>query len=88
MVDQPNNFPAPLVWFVYFLFSAFTTGSSWTMNLLHSSCCNTSAELLDKSWNGEFAYQTLSMVDTVILPSMVGILCSTGLVGNILIVSL
>ncbi|KAB0355597.1 hypothetical protein FD755_021538 [Muntiacus reevesi] len=48
------------------------------MNLLHSSCCNTSAELLKKSWNGEFAYQTLSMVDTVILPSMVGILCSTG----------
>ena len=58
------------------------------MNLLHSSCCNTSAELLKKSWNGEFAYQTLSMVDTLILPSMVGILCSTGLVGNILIVSL
>ncbi|XP_061284614.1 LOW QUALITY PROTEIN: melanin-concentrating hormone receptor 2 [Bos javanicus] len=51
-----------------------------------TSCCNTSAELLNKSWNGEFAYQTLSMVDTVILPSMVGILCSTGLVGNILIV--
>uniref|UniRef100_A0A8C6DJ06 Melanin-concentrating hormone receptor 2 n=1 Tax=Moschus moschiferus TaxID=68415 RepID=A0A8C6DJ06_MOSMO len=58
------------------------------MNLLHSSCCNTSAELLNKSWNGEFAYQTLSMVDTVILPSMVGILCSTGLVGNILICAL
>ncbi|KAM9676054.1 LOW QUALITY PROTEIN: melanin-concentrating hormone receptor 2 [Dama dama] len=64
-----------------------TTGSSWTTNLLHSSCCNTSAELLNKSWNGE-CYQTLSMVDTVILPSMVGILCSTGLVGNILIVTI
>ncbi|KAB0389665.1 hypothetical protein E2I00_015097, partial [Balaenoptera physalus] len=34
----------------------------------------------------EFAYQTLSMVDTAILPSMVGIICSMGLVGNILIV--
>ncbi|KAM9060743.1 LOW QUALITY PROTEIN: melanin-concentrating hormone receptor 2 [Megaptera novaeangliae] len=56
------------------------------MNSLHSSCCNTSAELLNKSWNPEFAYQTLSMVDTAILPSMVGIICSTGLVGNILIV--
>ncbi|KAJ8784474.1 hypothetical protein J1605_008126 [Eschrichtius robustus] len=56
------------------------------MNSLHSSCCNTSAELLNKSWNPEFAYETLSMVDTAILPSMVGIICSTGLVGNILTV--
>ncbi|XP_058422556.1 melanin-concentrating hormone receptor 2 isoform X2 [Diceros bicornis minor] len=57
------------------------------MNSLHSSCWNTSAELLNKSWNKEFAYQALSIVDTVILPSMIGIICSMGLVGNILIVS-
>ncbi|KAK2489664.1 hypothetical protein MC885_000638 [Smutsia gigantea] len=56
------------------------------MNSFHSSSGNTSAELLNKSWNKEFAYQTLSLVDTVIFPSMVGIICSTGLVGNILIV--
>uniref|UniRef100_A0A8C9CCN5 Melanin-concentrating hormone receptor 2 n=1 Tax=Phocoena sinus TaxID=42100 RepID=A0A8C9CCN5_PHOSS len=52
------------------------------MNSLHSSCWNTSAELLNKSWNPEFAYQTLSLVDTAILPSMVGIICSMGLVGK------
>ncbi|XP_011922294.1 PREDICTED: melanin-concentrating hormone receptor 2 isoform X2 [Cercocebus atys] len=56
------------------------------MNPFHSSCWNTSAELSNKSWNKEFAYQTASVVDTVILPSMIGIICSTGLVGNILIV--
>lgn len=67
-------------------FTALTTGSSWTMNSIRSSCWNTSAELLNKSCNKEFAYQTLSIVDTIILPSMIGIICSMGLVGNILIV--
>ncbi|XP_006881255.1 PREDICTED: melanin-concentrating hormone receptor 2 [Elephantulus edwardii] len=56
------------------------------MNLLSSSCWNISAEILNKSLGKEFAYQTPSIVDTVILPSMIGIICSTGLVGNILIV--
>lgn len=56
------------------------------MNSLHSSCWNISAELLNKSWNKEFAYQTLSIVDTAILPSMIGMICSMGLIGNILIV--
>ncbi|ELK00054.1 Melanin-concentrating hormone receptor 2 [Pteropus alecto] len=56
------------------------------MKSLHSSCWNTSAELLNKSMNKEFAYQTLSIVDTVILPSMIGMICSMGLIGNILIV--
>ncbi|KAM5326227.1 LOW QUALITY PROTEIN: melanin-concentrating hormone receptor 2 [Glossophaga mutica] len=51
-----------------------------------ASCWNTSAELMNKSWNKEFAYQTLRVVDTVLLPAMMGIICSTGLVGNILIV--
>ncbi|KAM8777475.1 LOW QUALITY PROTEIN: melanin-concentrating hormone receptor 2, partial [Rhynchonycteris naso] len=46
---------------------------------------NTSAELLNKSWNKEYAYQTLSIVDTVILPSMTGIICSVGLVGNVIV---
>ncbi|XP_059257568.1 melanin-concentrating hormone receptor 2 [Mustela nigripes] len=56
------------------------------MNSLHSSCWNTSAELLNKSCNKESAYQTLRIVDTIILPSMIGIICSMGLVGNVLIV--
>ncbi|KAM9665222.1 melanin-concentrating hormone receptor 2 [Trichechus inunguis] len=56
------------------------------MNPFPSSCWNTSTELLNKSWNKEFAYQTPSIVNTVILPSMIGIICSTGLIGNILIV--
>ncbi|XP_071074709.1 melanin-concentrating hormone receptor 2 [Dasypus novemcinctus] len=56
------------------------------MSSLHSSCWNTSAETLNKSLNKESAYQIPSLVDTVILPSMLGIICSTGLVGNILTV--
>ncbi|KAM9233194.1 LOW QUALITY PROTEIN: melanin-concentrating hormone receptor 2 [Dugong dugon] len=56
------------------------------MNPFPSSCWNTSTELLNKSWNKEFAYQTPSIVNTVILPSMIGIICSTGLIGNILVV--
>ncbi|XP_007940469.1 melanin-concentrating hormone receptor 2 [Orycteropus afer afer] len=56
------------------------------MNPLPSSCWNTSVELLNKSLDKEFAYQAPSIVDAVILPSMIGIICSTGLVGNILIV--
>ncbi|ELW65885.1 Melanin-concentrating hormone receptor 2 [Tupaia chinensis] len=56
------------------------------MNFFHSSCWNTSAEFLNKSESKEFAYQGPNAVDTVILPSMIGIICSTGLVGNILIV--
>lgn len=56
------------------------------MNSFHSSCWNTSTELLNKSCYKEFAYQSPSLVDTVILPSLIGIICLTGLVGNILIV--
>ncbi|KAM6185637.1 melanin-concentrating hormone receptor 2 [Rhynchocyon petersi] len=56
------------------------------MNLLPSSCRNTSADIFNKSLDKAFAYQTPSIFDTVILPSMIGIICSTGLVGNVLIV--
>ncbi|KAM6181234.1 LOW QUALITY PROTEIN: melanin-concentrating hormone receptor 2 [Erethizon dorsatum] len=56
------------------------------MNSFHLSCLNKSAELLNKSRNKEFAYQTPSIVDAVILPSIIGIICLTGLVGKFLIV--
>ncbi|MBZ3881496.1 Melanin-concentrating hormone receptor 2 [Sciurus carolinensis] len=56
------------------------------MNSFLSTCWNTSTEILNKSWNKEFAFQTPSIVDTAIIPSMIGIICVTGLVGNILIV--
>ncbi|XP_075410126.1 melanin-concentrating hormone receptor 2 [Tenrec ecaudatus] len=56
------------------------------MNPLPLSSWNTSGDFLNKSWDTEFAYPNLNIVDTVILPSMIGIICSTGLIGNILII--
>ncbi|XP_004580414.2 melanin-concentrating hormone receptor 2 [Ochotona princeps] len=56
------------------------------MNSFQSFCWNTSLEVLNKSWNEKFAYQTPSIIDVFILPSVIGIICLTGLVGNILIV--
>ncbi|VTJ69534.1 Hypothetical predicted protein, partial [Marmota monax] len=56
------------------------------MNSFHSTFWNTSTEILNKSWNKEFAFEAPNIVDTVILPSMIGVICLTGLIGNILIV--
>ncbi|XP_050565920.1 melanin-concentrating hormone receptor 2 isoform X6 [Cygnus atratus] len=44
------------------------------------------ALLINRSWNGKHHYQVISAAETIILPSLIGIICSTGLVGNILIV--
>lgn len=56
------------------------------MNSFQSFCWNTSSELLNKSWNEKFANQIPSIIDVFILPSVIGIICLTGFVGNIIIV--
>nr|XP_029499418.1 melanin-concentrating hormone receptor 2 [Oncorhynchus nerka] len=51
----------------------------------------TSQILLNESWDNEcndhdlFYYNFVRLTETTILPSLIGILCSTGLVGNILV---
>ncbi|NXN64441.1 MCHR2 protein, partial [Himantopus himantopus] len=47
---------------------------------------NGTAGLFNRSWSGWHHYQVISAAETIILPSLIGIICSTGLVGNILIV--
>nr|XP_013804249.1 PREDICTED: melanin-concentrating hormone receptor 2 [Apteryx mantelli mantelli] len=42
--------------------------------------------LFNTSWNGGYHHEAISAAETVVLPSLIGIICSTGLVGNILIV--
>ncbi|XP_020853929.1 melanin-concentrating hormone receptor 2 [Phascolarctos cinereus] len=56
------------------------------MNSFQPSFWNTTSNPLNLSQSREFSYQSISMAETIILPSLIGILCSTGLVGNILIV--
>ncbi|XP_027709567.1 melanin-concentrating hormone receptor 2 [Vombatus ursinus] len=56
------------------------------MNSFQPSFWNTTSNPLNLSRSREFSYQSISTAETIILPSLIGILCSTGLVGNILIV--
>uniref|UniRef100_A0A8C5KZR7 Melanin-concentrating hormone receptor 2 n=1 Tax=Jaculus jaculus TaxID=51337 RepID=A0A8C5KZR7_JACJA len=56
------------------------------MTSFYSSYWNASTEHLNKSCHKEFDNRSPSIVDAVILPSMIGIICVTGLLGNIIIV--
>ncbi|XP_034622898.1 melanin-concentrating hormone receptor 2 [Trachemys scripta elegans] len=56
------------------------------MNEIQPSCWNSTSVLFNKSWSGGHYYQVISAAETIILPSLIGIICSMGLVGNILIV--
>ncbi|XP_074046321.1 melanin-concentrating hormone receptor 2 [Macrotis lagotis] len=56
------------------------------MDSFGPSFWNTTSNPLNLSQSREFVYQSISTAETIILPSLIGILCSTGLVGNILIV--
>ncbi|XP_051849252.1 melanin-concentrating hormone receptor 2 [Antechinus flavipes] len=56
------------------------------MNSFQPSFWNSTSNPLNLSQSREFSYQSISTAETIILPSLIGILCSTGLVGNILIV--
>ncbi|KAM9156673.1 melanin-concentrating hormone receptor 2 [Pangshura tecta] len=56
------------------------------MNEIQPSCWNSTPVLFNKSGSGGHYYQVISAAETIILPSLIGIICSMGLVGNILIV--
>ncbi|NWT38340.1 MCHR2 protein, partial [Chroicocephalus maculipennis] len=56
------------------------------MSEFQPSCQNGTPGLFNRSWSGWHHYQVISAAETIILPSLIGIICSTGLVGNILIV--
>ncbi|XP_007891227.1 melanin-concentrating hormone receptor 2 [Callorhinchus milii] len=46
---------------------------------------NTASDGSNKSWTTVHQYQMVNVMETIILPSLVGIICATGLVGNTLI---
>ncbi|KAM9297150.1 melanin-concentrating hormone receptor 2 [Morus bassanus] len=56
------------------------------MNEFQPSCQNGTPGLFHRSWSGWHHYQVIGAAETIILPSLTGIISSTGLVGNILIV--
>ncbi|KAM6207031.1 LOW QUALITY PROTEIN: melanin-concentrating hormone receptor 2 [Sarcoramphus papa] len=55
------------------------------MSEFQPSFQNGTRGLFNRSWSGHH-YRVIGAAETVILPSLIGIICSTGLVGNILIV--
>ncbi|KAF1515109.1 Melanin-concentrating hormone receptor 2, partial [Eudyptes sclateri] len=56
------------------------------MSEFQSSCQNGTRGLFNRSWSTWLHYQVIGAAETIILPSLIGIICSTGLAGNILIV--
>ncbi|KAM8809916.1 LOW QUALITY PROTEIN: melanin-concentrating hormone receptor 2 [Eudromia elegans] len=55
------------------------------MNEVQPSYWNGTQVLFNTSWNGRYHHWVISATET--LTSLIGIICSTGLVGNIIIVS-
>uniref|UniRef100_A0A8C5UFA7 G-protein coupled receptors family 1 profile domain-containing protein n=1 Tax=Malurus cyaneus samueli TaxID=2593467 RepID=A0A8C5UFA7_9PASS len=49
---------------------------------LENFCQNGAPGLINRSWSGWHHCQVISAAETIILPSLIGIICSTGLVGN------
>ncbi|XP_038617260.1 melanin-concentrating hormone receptor 2 [Tachyglossus aculeatus] len=56
------------------------------MNTLQPSRWNLTCDTLNKSWSREYSFPTTNTADKVILPALIGIICTTGLIGNILVV--
>ncbi|OPJ73247.1 melanin-concentrating hormone receptor 2 [Patagioenas fasciata monilis] len=56
------------------------------MSEFQLSCKNSTPGFFNSSWSGWHHYQVIGAAETIILPSLIGVICSTGLVGNILIV--
>ncbi|XP_026699940.1 melanin-concentrating hormone receptor 2 [Athene cunicularia] len=56
------------------------------MSEFQPSCQNRTPGLFNSSWSGWHLYQVISAAETIILPSLIGVICSTGLGGNILTV--
>ncbi|KFR17640.1 Melanin-concentrating hormone receptor 2, partial [Opisthocomus hoazin] len=54
------------------------------MSEFQPSCQNSTPGLFNRSWSGWHHYQVVSAAETIIFPSLIGIICSTGLAGNIL----
>ncbi|XP_030051518.1 melanin-concentrating hormone receptor 2 isoform X2 [Microcaecilia unicolor] len=55
------------------------------MSEIQLSCWNSTYDLLNTSWTAGYHYQVSNAAETIILPSFIGIICATGLVGNILV---
>lgn len=55
------------------------------MNEVQIPSWNNTSDLLNKSWGIRNENHLINTAETVILPSFIGIICSTGLVGNILV---
>nr|XP_033795885.1 melanin-concentrating hormone receptor 2 isoform X1 [Geotrypetes seraphini]XP_033795886.1 melanin-concentrating hormone receptor 2 isoform X1 [Geotrypetes seraphini] len=55
------------------------------MNEFQLSCWNSTNDLLNTSWSAGYRYQVIHAAETIILPSLIGIICATGLVGNVLV---
>ncbi|KAM9196734.1 LOW QUALITY PROTEIN: melanin-concentrating hormone receptor 2 [Mergus octosetaceus] len=55
------------------------------MSEFQPPCQNATPDFFNKSWNGKHHYKVISAA-TNVLPSLIGIICSAGLAGNILIV--
>uniref|UniRef100_A0A8C0AUV2 Melanin concentrating hormone receptor 2 n=1 Tax=Buteo japonicus TaxID=224669 RepID=A0A8C0AUV2_9AVES len=55
------------------------------MSEFQPSCQNGTPGFFSRSWSGWHHYQVIGAAETIILPCLIGIICSTGLVGNILI---
>ncbi|KAG8444729.1 hypothetical protein GDO86_009774 [Hymenochirus boettgeri] len=55
------------------------------MNEFQVSSSNTTSDLFNKSWKIMNGHHMIQTAETVILPSFIGIICSTGMVGNILV---
>ncbi|KAM6127129.1 LOW QUALITY PROTEIN: melanin-concentrating hormone receptor 2 [Pterocles gutturalis] len=53
------------------------------MSELQLSCQNSTPDLFNTSWSGWHNYQVISDTETIILPSLIGIIRSTGLAGHI-----
>ncbi|XP_069624093.1 melanin-concentrating hormone receptor 2 isoform X2 [Ranitomeya imitator] len=58
---------------------------SSTMSGFQITSWNSTGKLSNESWTMRNEYYLINTAETVILPSFIGIICSTGLVGNILV---
>ncbi|XP_069829708.1 melanin-concentrating hormone receptor 2 [Dendropsophus ebraccatus] len=55
------------------------------MNGIQMTSWNSTGNVANTSWTMRNEYHLINTAETVILPSFIGIICSTGLVGNILV---
>ncbi|XP_054841769.1 melanin-concentrating hormone receptor 2 [Eublepharis macularius] len=56
------------------------------MNQIQPSSWNSTFNISNISSNGAHYYQAIGAAETIILPSLIGLICSTGLIGNVLVI--